>query len=458
MQRVANSNNDACSHIGRLQTLLDLMTQLTGCRLPSEIRAYCTDCADGDPSNCVGIRSKRGSNDRSIQTQSPVQLIRLPMLPASPPDAPTGSPSDNITTALLVVLGAVTGWLIGTLQLPAWGAALMTGAWVLVIHTWASRRKSDAIAGASASDIATSAPLVEGVLPIWRRHVDSAKAHAEESMGQILASFSTISERLEEAIRYTQGQSIKHQSPSVESMLNNHADALNAMLAPMREMQATRDAVLARLDTLGKDMADLRQSAMQIKQLSRRTTMVALNASVEASRAGERGSGFAVVADEVQQLANQCGQVAQHMMARTSAVEEGVTSIRLTNATQDRSDDCLRSQAEAAARVVVADLLGDLSQLSRTSRELQAAGTAVQDEVERVLMNFQSQDRLSQMLACVTADMELMSEWLAQGSDLGLGQVDGWLTRLDASYTMEEQRSDHHGNTVIQRETAIEFF
>lgn len=359
---------------------------------------------------------------------------------------------------LLAVLGAATGWLIVALHLPAWGAALMTAAWVLAIHTWAQHRQSPESEDSATSAPPATAPLLEGVVPIWRRHIDSARLHSEESMGQILASFSSISERLEEAIRYTQGQSIKHQAPSVEAMLRNHADALKAMLAPMREMQATRDEVLARLDALGKDMSDLRQSALQIKQLSRRTTMVALNASVEASRAGAQGSGFAVVADEVQQLANQCGQVAQHMMARTTAVEESVTTGRLDNATRDRSDDALQSQAEAAARVVVADLLGDLSQLSRTSRELQAAGTAVQEEVERVLMGFQSQDRLSQMLACVTTDMDLMREWLQQGSDLGAGQIDEWLNRLDASYTMEEQRSEHHGNTTIQRETAIEFF
>lgn len=380
------------------------------------------------------------------------------MLPASTSDASTSHPTERVATALLVALGAVSGWLIGILQWPAWGAALVMAGWVLAVHHWALRRRGQDGSHPRLNESATSAPLVEGVLPIWRRHVESARLHSEESMGQLLASFGSISERLEEAIRYTQGQSIKHQAPSVESLLSNHDGALKAMLAPMRAMQTTRDEVLARLDALGKDMADLRQSALQIKQLSRRTTMVALNASVEASRAGEHGSGFAVVADEVQQLANQCGQVAQQMMTRTAAIEESVTASRLDHASLDRSDDALQSQAEAAARVVVADLLGDLSQLSRTSRELQAAGAAVQDEVERVLMNFQSQDRLSQMLACVTTDMDLMSDWMAQGADLGADQIDQWLSRLDGSYTMEEQRSEHHGNTAIQRETAIEFF
>lgn len=358
---------------------------------------------------------------------------------------------------MFMALGAACGWLMDRLLLPAWADAAVVACWVLILQTWLRRHARTATVALDAAP-AASAPLVEGVLPIWRRHIDSARQHSEESIAQILASFGTISERLEEAVQFTRGQAIKTQTPSVESLLGEHNEALQAMLAPMRQLQTTRDEVLDRLDALGNEMGDLRQFALQIKQLSRRTTMVALNASVEASRAGEDGNGFAVVASEVQQLAHQSGQVAQQMLARTAAIEENVTSLRLRSATLDRSDDALQQQTEAAARVVVADLLGDLSQLSRTSHELQAAGNAVQEEVERVLMNFQSQDRLSQMLACVTTDIDLMRDWLASGSDVGSEQIDEWLARLDASYTMEEQRADHHGNTAIQRETAIEFF
>jgi methyl-accepting chemotaxis protein len=45
-----------------------------------------------------------------------------------------------------------------------------------------------------------------------------------------------------------------------------------------------------------------------------------------------------------------------------------------------------------------------------------------------------------------------------EGKDLSSAQAGEWLARLDASYTMEEQRSEHHGNTTIQRETTVEFF
>jgi methyl-accepting chemotaxis protein len=58
----------------------------------------------------------------------------------------------------------------------------------------------------------------------------------------------------------------------------------------------------------------------------------------------------------------------------------------------------------------------------------------------------------------VTTDIARLTSWLEQGGDVSEAQASEWLARLDASYTMEEQRSQHHGHAVIERETAIEFF
>lgn len=311
---------------------------------------------------------------------------------------------------------------------------------------------------AGAARPSAGAPLVGQVLPVWRRHIDSARQHSEESVGSILASFGSISERLDQAIQMTQGSQGGLSHCSADELVQRNEAAVEQMLQPLRQAISARDAVYAKLDMLSEAMSDLRQIALQIKQLARRTNMVALNASVEASRAGESGSGFAVVAQEVRQLATQSADAANQMMSRTNTVDLELQALRNQAATHDSSDEALRDEAGANARAVISGLLQSLGDMDRSSRELQEAGAAVSAEFERVLMGFQTQDRLSQMLNCVTDDINRLTEWLEQGGDLSAAQAGEWLARLDESYTMEEQRSEHHGNTSIQRETAVKFF
>jgi methyl-accepting chemotaxis protein len=301
-------------------------------------------------------------------------------------------------------------------------------------------------------------PLVGEVLPVWQRQLESARTHSEESVSGILASFGSIATRLDLAIRLTQESQVGVGHGSVEDLVRRNDDALLEMLKPMKVAVDARNHAYAKVDGLAEAMAELRQSAIQIKQLARRTNMVALNASVEASRAGERGSGFAVVAQEVRQLATQSADAANRMMSRTHAIDLELQGLRTEAASHDSSDEALRDQAERSARAVISALLSSLGELNRSSRELKEAGEAVQEEYERVLMNFQSQDRLSQMLGCVSEDIVRLAEWVREGKDLSAAQAGEWLARLDASYTMEEQRSEHHGNSTIQRETTVEFF
>ncbi len=373
----------------------------------------------------------------------------------SPTDAfvvapPKGSWAPAVVSACLVMLAAqAAAW---TDLSPLLTGGLAAGVTLLLMRIM-TRSPAEGTARPSAG-----APLVGQVLPVWRRHIDSARQHSEESVGSILASFGSISERLDQAIQMTQGSQGGLSHCSADELVQRNEAAVEQMLQPLRQAISARDAVYAKLDMLSEAMSDLRQIALQIKQLARRTNMVALNASVEASRAGESGSGFAVVAQEVRQLATQSADAANQMMSRTNTVDLELQALRNQAATHDSSDEALRDEAGANARAVISGLLQSLGDMDRSSRELQEAGAAVSAEFERVLMGFQTQDRLSQMLNCVTDDINRLTEWLEQGGDLSAAQAGEWLARLDESYTMEEQRSEHHGNTSIQRETAVEFF
>jgi methyl-accepting chemotaxis protein len=340
----------------------------------------------------------------------------------------------------------------------AWPAALLSSALAAV----AAMRLTPGAANASTGDDATRStqrvPLVQEVLPVWKRQVESAREHAEKSTGSILEAFASIDHQLDEAVRLTEQSSADLSQNSVAELIADNDEALTALLIPLRRAVAERDAALDQIEKIGSAVDDLRQCAVRVKQLARRTNMVALNASVEATRVGELGAGFAVVASEVRALAQQSTDDASLMLTRTTQLEEQLAGQRLAASIKDSSDAELKAQAEAAARGAIGGLVKSVGEVKRSTQGLKQASASVRSEVERVLMGFQSQDRLSQMLAGITTDMQRLSDWLVDDGDLGAAQAADWLARLEASYTMDEQRNQHHGNASIQRSTGVDFF
>jgi methyl-accepting chemotaxis protein len=379
--------------------------------------------------------------------------------PAATPPDDTASTAAHAPWRQALLIGALSlagaacagqggdyGWLGGAL-----GAALATATALRLAGT--ERRAS--------TDTASSAqrvPLVQEIVPVWQRQVESAREHAEKSTAEILEAFASIDHRLDEAVRLTEQSSVDLNQTSVDELLGDNHDALAALLVPLRRAVAERDAALAEVEKIGTAVDDLHQTAIRVKHLARRTNMVALNASVEATRAGELGKGFAVVANEVRALAQQSADDASQMLTRTTQLEEQLSGQRLSASITDSSDAELQAQADAAAREAIGGLVRSVGEVKRSTQGLKQASAAVRSDVERVLMGFQSQDRLNQMLAGITDDMQRLSTWLAENGDLGAAQAADWLVRLEASYTMDEQRHQHHGSASIQRGSNVDFF
>jgi methyl-accepting chemotaxis protein len=295
-------------------------------------------------------------------------------------------------------------------------------------------------------------------MPVWRTQLDAARSHADASANNMLEAFSEIDGRLDQAIRITEAAQSDVAQLSVDDLVNQNQEALTQLLQPMRRALDSRDAVMRELEKVTVEAVGLREVANQVRQLAKRTGMVALNASVEASRAGASGSGFATVAQEVRQLAQQSGEAGARMVSLTARLETHLQVLNTQAAAHDGDDEALRAEADAGARAAISGLLRSLSEVNRSTRGLREAGQAVREQVERTLMGFQSQDRLNQMLGTIVEDIERMHAWLEQGGDLSQAQAIAWLERLESSYTMEDQRTVHHGQTSIERSSSVDFF
>ncbi len=106
------------------------------------------------------------------------------------------------------------------------------------------------------------------------------------------------------------------------------------------------------------------------------------------------------------------------------------------------SDPSLSPQAQAAIRHVLELVGGTVTALENISRPFAQETKLVSEQVERMYLGFQYQDRISQMMALLETDIARLQEAL-DGRPAAVLDLDGWLARLESQYAMSEQRENH---------------
>ncbi len=109
---------------------------------------------------------------------------------------------------------------------------------------------------------------------------------------------------------------------SAQKTAEHGASQVNAVIKVMDEVNAKANELKSEMDGLGQQAEGIGRIMAVINDIADQTNLLALNAAIEAARAGEAGRGFAVVADEVRKLAEKTMQATNEVSSFIRAIQE----------------------------------------------------------------------------------------------------------------------------------------
>jgi methyl-accepting chemotaxis protein len=173
-------------------------------------------------------------------------------------------------------------------------------------------------------------------------------------------------------------QQVAQNAVEATKVASASGDAAQQAIERMGEIRRTVEEAADKIRQLGESVKRVGNIVEVIRQISEQTSLLALNASIEAAHAGEQGRGFAVVADEVSSLARRVGQSAKD-------IEDLIATIKDQTGEAVRSMEGGTTEVEGGTSLVTGTLknLQQIAQvISDTARQVQEQAV-VSDEIAR---------------------------------------------------------------------------